>query len=352
MSNELVPFGKYKGQPVETVLADPGYLNWVISQPWMRDRHPRFYQTIINFGGEPQDTPEHNEIQASFLDDERCLRLARLVRTDQPFDLETAAERFDQARQRWDIYEYFANLGLIKIRYKNPKVTNRKFEDQNWDVTFEVDPSWYKVAITALPECSCQPCDHSSCKEHSKCHGGERPTGSAGLAFAFTWDWEHGCEHEDCRSRRTPTTPNNDLYSSMNDPRGHHGNGECLWGNRQYGSEEGAGPAWWLLDHPAKPWINSSDRHWPPHSFWADNPGPIAVECKPILGDDFPTVLRQVLHYPVESRGRRTYTRCVIVRHAEFTSVTWDQVVAMFQASGIILVLEAELAPAASVEDN
>jgi Exodeoxyribonuclease X-like C-terminal len=76
MPGEIVPFGKYKGQPVEAVLAaDPGYCDWLTGQPWVRDRYVNVYNVLIAHG-EQQDSPEHNQMQARFLDDAWCLALA------------------------------------------------------------------------------------------------------------------------------------------------------------------------------------------------------------------------------------------------------------------------------------
>lgn len=40
----IVPFGKYNGQPIEVLLADQNYLQWVISQPglmaMLQNRYP------------------------------------------------------------------------------------------------------------------------------------------------------------------------------------------------------------------------------------------------------------------------------------------------------------------------
>jgi hypothetical protein len=40
------------------------------------------HQTIINRGAEPEETPDHNSLQVLFLDDEFCMRFARMVRPD------------------------------------------------------------------------------------------------------------------------------------------------------------------------------------------------------------------------------------------------------------------------------
>lgn len=68
MAGELVPFGKYKGQPVEVLRGDPKYLDWVMSQDWVRQRYEATFNFIINNFGEPAETPEHNALQVLFLD--------------------------------------------------------------------------------------------------------------------------------------------------------------------------------------------------------------------------------------------------------------------------------------------
>jgi len=65
---EEFPFGKYKGQPLEVVLQDEAYVEWLTSQDWFRDRFPSLHTIIIN-QQEPQETPEHNRLQALFLDE-------------------------------------------------------------------------------------------------------------------------------------------------------------------------------------------------------------------------------------------------------------------------------------------
>lgn len=77
---EIVPFGKYTGQPVETLLADSDYLQWVKGQPGLmrtlETRHPVFFNIIVTGGPETEDTPDHNALQLRFLD--RAFQLAFL----------------------------------------------------------------------------------------------------------------------------------------------------------------------------------------------------------------------------------------------------------------------------------
>lgn len=79
MPGEVVPFGKYKGQPVEIMAADADYCEWLTAQPWFRSRYGNVYNILISSGAEPQDSPEHNQMQARFLDSEWCFALADVL---------------------------------------------------------------------------------------------------------------------------------------------------------------------------------------------------------------------------------------------------------------------------------
>jgi hypothetical protein len=64
---DVVNFGKYRGQPIEILASDRGYCDWLMAQPWFRERHQNLYTVIINHYQQPADTPEHNALQALFL---------------------------------------------------------------------------------------------------------------------------------------------------------------------------------------------------------------------------------------------------------------------------------------------
>jgi hypothetical protein len=67
---QLVPFGKYKGQPIEVMQMDTAYCNWLSKQNWFREQYGNVYnQVIINNFTEPTETPEHNRLQMRFLDE-------------------------------------------------------------------------------------------------------------------------------------------------------------------------------------------------------------------------------------------------------------------------------------------
>ena len=74
-----VPFGKYRGMPVQALLSDPGYVQWCQGNGVLQ-KYPAIYQTVvINKLADAQETPEHNRLQALFLDDDIWVRIARLI---------------------------------------------------------------------------------------------------------------------------------------------------------------------------------------------------------------------------------------------------------------------------------
>jgi hypothetical protein len=103
LTADIVPFGKYRGRPVEEVLIeDPSYLQWLTGQDWFRVKYVELHQTIINRGAEPEETPEHNAMQVQFLEDEFCLRFANQVHQAAK-QIEWFHRHADEAEAREDI---------------------------------------------------------------------------------------------------------------------------------------------------------------------------------------------------------------------------------------------------------
>jgi len=299
---EIVPFGKYKGQPVEVLLADDGYRDWLMSQDWFRARFGNIYQTIINYGAEPQDTPEHNEMQAAFLDDERCFQLARVLWPHHAFD-RTGISRSGAWHQAGAaLYKRFAQY--LEAEYETPSIVGRKFEAAGWDVIYRVAPTALLLEVKALPECTCRECTHAAdCPGRAPCRGGDGE--------------QYSCRHAGHERRRIPTLTTT-TWTWHESSR--HCAESCPWAAEKM--------AEWLLG-------SAEEQRW----YQPNMPGTIRIECKPDLGDDFPTVLRQVMRYEHDSRD----ARCVIARRASFEKVTWEQVAAMFAASGMTLLREEQL---------
>ena len=66
----IIPFGKHKGKTVSELLAtDQPYADWVTAQGWVAERFAELHAAIVTRGAGTDDTPEHNALQARFLDE-------------------------------------------------------------------------------------------------------------------------------------------------------------------------------------------------------------------------------------------------------------------------------------------
>lgn len=87
-----VCFGKYKGKPVEEMIRDTNYMNWLNDQIWYREKMaPRVkkYQQQVEHPNKDHPTPAHNRLQNKFLDQEfirgfRMLFEEKLLTNDPP----------------------------------------------------------------------------------------------------------------------------------------------------------------------------------------------------------------------------------------------------------------------------
>lgn len=69
MSQEIVPFGKYRGRPVSDMLSDSPYMSWLTMQGWFRERYQNLYVLVTqDVAADNAPTPEHNAIQIRFAD--------------------------------------------------------------------------------------------------------------------------------------------------------------------------------------------------------------------------------------------------------------------------------------------
>jgi hypothetical protein len=67
----VVPFGKHKGATVaELFEKDPAYADWIMAQGWVAEHFAELHAAIASRGAGADDTPEHNALQARFLDED------------------------------------------------------------------------------------------------------------------------------------------------------------------------------------------------------------------------------------------------------------------------------------------
>lgn len=284
----IVPFGKYKGAPVEVLVADRDYCDWLASQSWFRERYPSINQLVINYGGQPQDTPEHNVFQASFLDERWRLALVGYLRPGL-FSVEAA----HQLAERHDSKVLERATPFVEHVDEPVRVFQPEFEVSGWDVEFTAAQMTCHYNVISMPKCSCI-CLHADCDESAVCKGHTdraddlrvkcKHTGHAEQRAKKQWSTEYG-----------------------------HCSKECVY----------------VADRELVRWLgDEGEGHYDP--LWVT----FKVELKPTLGDDYPSVLRQVKRY----RADHDDVRCVLVRNAAFEGVTWEQVAAVFRLSNISLV--------------
>lgn len=158
-NKQLVPFGKYKGQPVSVMQNDTQYCDWLATQDWFRERYANVYnQVIINNFTEPTETPEHNRLQMLFLDDDFLKSFC-----DKIFDF-SLQEKFNKtvsaikkkyedvkkyfeenennhSKEVLDSYiDFFTRTNLIENFFE---VSNINFEQNAFDVVIEY--KFYKI---------------------------------------------------------------------------------------------------------------------------------------------------------------------------------------------------------------
>lgn len=127
MATNLIPFGKYKGQPVEQLQNDQEYANWLIQQPWFAARFGKIHTLIVNNFKEAVESPDHNAMQARFLKRQYAYSVANSVCKLIPFD-------------RWNSNEVEPFKKKYEEEYGAPCDEKFKiechFELRGWDVCF------------------------------------------------------------------------------------------------------------------------------------------------------------------------------------------------------------------------
>jgi hypothetical protein len=134
--NTLVPFGKFVGQPLEVLLADKSYCAWMVGQASIREQYPELCNLAFAEHGSSIKTPSHNRMQAEYVAEEVGLKLSYLINPDIfSYDNKYYVKRVD---------EYFADkLPIVKSvceRMNNrlsaiTKMANEVFAiSKNWDL--------------------------------------------------------------------------------------------------------------------------------------------------------------------------------------------------------------------------
>lgn len=119
--NQLMPFGKYKGQPVSVLAGDPSYCDWIMGQDGIKQKWPVVYNLIVNNFTRSEDTPEHNRLQAQFLD-----------------------------RNFVEKFLYHVSRYIWPSRADCYRRVQMDFEFRGWDVYFYVSDDIYRIKDNAI----------------------------------------------------------------------------------------------------------------------------------------------------------------------------------------------------------
>jgi hypothetical protein len=365
LTGQVVPFGKYKDRPVAELAADAGYRDWVLSQPWVAERYPVLYQVLIQGAPPSQDSPEHNEMQARFLDDGWCLRLASLL--DPGYGFPEAAA----AVAGWERDNHTCDgcggqpCRNLDIRYTviEPEVNGREFEKQGWDVFFQyrsggfgqawrctcavvLDEHWAGTAPGAVTQWASLD-DLIARKEPRKPYGPpSEPSRPDPESYRQLYPPSPYGYQQD-RAEKAYAQAAEAYPEQLSHYRGALARYQAELAD--YEKSAAGYPDWkhYVLDHRDHA-AQFRRGHWGTR---------IAAELKPDLGDDYPSVLRQVQRYLIQRMpagyGRtQEVPACeapfLVARRAQFRSVTLDQVREIFASAGIRLVMESEIEGARS----
>lgn len=130
--SDIVPFGKHKGKPVEALLDDRPYLDWLLSQSWFKEKFGNVYNIVINAGQEPSETPEHNAMQIRFLEGEYRLKFAYLFYGDKLF------EYCDLGKLKADLSRWAPSKNTPGSKFPLLHFHDLDFEKNGIDVHFDL----------------------------------------------------------------------------------------------------------------------------------------------------------------------------------------------------------------------
>ncbi len=316
MTTDLVPIGKYKGQPVTALAQDRSYCDWLTQQSWFVQKFPELHTLIINNFGEPTETPEHNRLQLRFLDKDfrlRCMRLALQYYAPKFFDVQLCNRVFNNRYDDSGGYSQARFFGAIKALGKP------EFECDGIDV------QWVYSQLFLEDHCSV------SREETFLVQDREHFT----LALLGTDGYEGGLEYlqehvfgrtlyEKLQKKVASQYPFPDRIDDMLKDAFERV-------QAAYADDE-------------QFFVQTTSIH---EYAWgsARLDGSIAVECKPVLGDDYPAVLR----FMKDTKHRATrhnysfQTYLLVIDQFSAKGGTLDQVKTMFRNSDFLLLTLAEI---------
>lgn len=279
-----VTFGKYKGQPISTLLGDTNYLEWLKQQQWFA-ANPLF-NVIIQKQHVDKDepTPQHNGLQNRFLSEDFCTRfVAALFPGDYVSDTLTPEQRQAWGELQGSPSNVFGPHCGQNRKYKYHIV----FEDDQWYIQCDTE-NYYEIL-----ECFFAPSWKISLKSFEPAGGGDVHLRIAGVSAGLLWTG--------------------------------------------YTQQEGR----IIYDKSA---LNSPYDTIPAVKRWGQHD--VFIEVKPSLGDDYPCVLRR-LKKEKESRCKGINSSRLIhvlfIEHFSSQVTSRDNLKAIFRLDDIWVVFADEV---------
>lgn len=124
----LVPFGRYKGKPITTLMSDTNYLEYIKKQEWFKN-YPIVYNICVNqtisTSNQNSKTPEHNSLQNMFLEKENVIKLLGKVINNKSICIikENVHPKFKvvfESKYNWDILIH--NIYIYKCYHDEPNM--------------------------------------------------------------------------------------------------------------------------------------------------------------------------------------------------------------------------------------
>jgi hypothetical protein len=145
----LVNFGKYKDRPVTDLLQDSKYIDWLKTQSWFKEKYSNIYNITVNqvitTNNQNSKTPEHNRLQNLFLTNDNQKKL--LLQCFKIM-LNKIKQNISLLLNDKDFIECFGPTIMPNIDI-NTKNNDIKFEGRyNWDliITF-IDPIKFEIKL-------------------------------------------------------------------------------------------------------------------------------------------------------------------------------------------------------------
>jgi len=296
----IIPFGKYKGKSITELMQDTEYLQWCKQQEWFK-KYPIIYnicvnQTITTNTNTNQKTPEHNKLQNLFLEKENQNKF--LIRL---FKLEKDTNALNEIYKTKEYKEYFGD---------------QKFEDCNFNCTviFEGEFNWD----------ICMACKYTNSKININPHMYEDIQKNDKNITELIQDYRITKSEEIKKLERYSINLQNKYGNTINNIFKNIRNIRNISDNRYYYDKS----------------IDTSIL-FPNFGYYSYIK--IYIEVKPLVGDDYPTILRKMttqikLTETPDKHGDRGGLYVLLIDKFESSSTTKDQLLTIFNNSNISVI--------------